>query len=433
MSATLDGTLRTFVESETGGTLTSAGPLSTGGSREMYLVEVSRPDGTALPLVLRCEAGGSFTGTEISPAREATVYRALADTPVPVPRMVALAPDGAALLMERLPGTSDLTEVTDTARHAVMVSFVDALAALHNLDVDALDLPGFGRPRRPGDHARLDLEMWTGLCARHVTDPDPLLLYAGAWLHSHAPTEVPRTVVVQGDTGPGNFVFEGDHVTGIVDWEFAHLGDPMDDWAWLDMRNGGPLPAELVERYTGATGIPFDQGRVDYYRGAVDYRCAITTSLAVSRGGGARGWAPYLMVTQRYLGDLARRLGALAGVTAQATLPELPTTPRTPMYDALLEGVRTAVGNLDDVEVREATRNLQILVRHLRAHDQIGAEVYALDHADRAATFGSEAELSAAALEQAGAEGDERVLGYLLRRNARERLLWASLLDRRAR
>ena len=54
----------------------------------LYLVDVERHDGTVVPLVLRCEGGGSFSGTEISPAREAVVYRALDATPVPTPRVL---------------------------------------------------------------------------------------------------------------------------------------------------------------------------------------------------------------------------------------------------------------------------------------------------------------------------------------------------------
>ena len=95
-------------------------------------------------------------------------------------------------------------------------------------------------------------------------------------------------MLVQGDTGPGNFVFENGKVTGIVDWEFAHIGDPMDDWAWLDMRMPDADLTELQDRYSRATGIAIDHERIRYYRAAVDYRCAVTTSLAVSRGGGAR-------------------------------------------------------------------------------------------------------------------------------------------------
>ncbi len=387
----MDDTLRAWVEETAGGRLASTTRPLAGGSRELYFVDVERADGVVLPLVLRCEGGGSFAGTEISPAREAVVYRALEHTAVPVPRVVGVAPGGAALLMERVPGSGDLSAVDGPERAETMVSFVDALAELHNLDVDTLALDGFARPGNAEDHARLDLAMWARLADDGVASLDPLVRYAGAWLRAHAAAVVARTVLVQGDTGPGNFVFEHGNVTGIVDWEFAHVGDPMDDWAWLDMRMPGEDLTDLQARYSRATGIAIDPERIRYYRAAVDYRCAVTTSLAVSRGGGARGWAPYLLVTERYVLGLADRLSALLGIVEPADVPVVTPTARTPSYDHLLDGIRAATRGVDDEALRESTRNLQILVHYLRAYDEIGAEIEALDRADRAATLGADA------------------------------------------
>ena len=48
-----------------------------GGSRELYFVDVATGRRQGPPLVLRCEGGGSFAGTEVSPAKESVVYRAL--------------------------------------------------------------------------------------------------------------------------------------------------------------------------------------------------------------------------------------------------------------------------------------------------------------------------------------------------------------------
>jgi len=429
----MDDSLRAWTEATTGGRIVSAARATSGGSRELQFVDVLHADGHTDSLVLRSEAGGSFTGTEISPAKEAVVYRALEPTDVPVPHVVALAPDHSALLMERVPGTSDMSTLDSDERAEVMRSFVDALAALHNLDVDTLALSGFARPRTPEDHARLDLAVWARLADTKVRDLDPLVRYSGAWLRANAPASVSRTVLVQGDTGPGNFLFDDTRVTGVVDWEFAHIGDPMDDWAWLDMRTGGSDLTDLHERYRAATGIAINGDRIRYYRAAVDYRCAVTTSLAVSRGSGARGFAPYLLVTQRYIVDLAARMSELIGVTDSPEVPDLEATPRTPYFDTLLDGIRTAVRELDEPELRETTRNLQILLHFLRAYDMVGHETAVRDHADRIETFGSEAldeERFRVITEDAGTTGDETTWRYLLRRAARNQALWASLLER---
>jgi hypothetical protein len=255
-------------------------------------------------------------------------------------------------------------------------------------------------------------------------------------LRAHPPRTVGRTALVQGDTGPGNFVADRGVVTGIVDWEFAHLGDPMDDWAWLRYRcppaDRGTLDA-LEHRYTERSGIVIDEDRIGYYALAVQYRCAVTTSLAVSRGGGARGLAPYLLVTERYVLGVAEQLSALTGVREHGALPPVADTPRTAWYVALVDGLRAASRAIDDRDLAEQTRNLQIFAHYLRGHDAMGAAVDRLDRDDRAASVGDRSLDDAdgrAFVEAAGASGDETVLRYLLRRTARERLLWSSLLDR---
>ena len=429
----MDDDTRAWLEASVEGRVVREERPPTGGSRTVYLIDVERGAET-LPLVVRCEGEGSFTGTEVSLAREAVVYRALAPTPVPAPKLVALSPDASVMVLERVTGSTDLAPVGTDERTATMESFVDALVTLHALDVDDLDLPGFAVPRTAPDHARGDLGMWARLGA--LAQPlDPLLRFAAAWLWTHAPAEVPRTVLVQGDTGPGNFLAADGRVTGVVDWEFAHVGDPMDDWAWIEMRaETSELPA-LHERYARASGIPIDDERIAYYRLAVQYRCAVTTSLAVRRGSGARGWAPYLLATQRFLDGVARALADLCSVSLPEPVPVAGESPRTALYDELLTGVRAATGAIDDPATRDATRNLQILVRHLRAVDRAGAALEGEERDDRATTLGEHVDDARLGdlVDDAGGCGDTTVLGYLLRRRARERQLWADLLDRRAR
>ena len=355
----------------------------------MFLVDVERADDSRLPLVVRGEGEGSFTGTEVSLAREAVVYRALARTPVPTPDVVACSADGAILLLERLAGTSELPPIGSEERGETMRSFVDAIATLHGLDVEELDLPDFAVPATPADHARLDLAWWArlGLQCRPL---DPLLRYAAGWLWEHAPRAPVPTVLVQGDTGPGNFLAEDGRVTGLVDWEFADIGDPMDDWAWIAMRaDAAELPA-LHARDTERSGIAIDHARVAYYRLAVDYRCAVTTSLAVRRGGGARGWAPYLLATQRFLDGLATRLRDQVPVASAPTATVPRTCRRAPRSTTNCRPGSEPRSHSSTTTRASRPADLQILVRYLRAFDRFGGPLDAEDLADRQASLGSD-------------------------------------------
>src|SRR6202044_2789450 len=80
-----------------------------------------------------------------------------------------------------------------------------------------------------------ELDVWEGMYRRNGID-DPLAEMAFRWLRLALPDVDARPVLVQGDTGPGNFLFADGRITAIVDWELAHLGDPMEDLAWLSLR-----------------------------------------------------------------------------------------------------------------------------------------------------------------------------------------------------
>ena len=100
-------------------------------------------------------------------------------------------------------------------------------------------------------------------CWPHVAaTPDPALAFALRWLRRNVPAYDGPPVLVQGDTGPGNFMYADGRVIAVVDWELAHLGDPMDDIAWLSLRATQEpftdFPARLRE-YEELSGNAIDE------------------------------------------------------------------------------------------------------------------------------------------------------------------------------
>ena len=119
---------------------------------------------------------------------------------------------------------------------------------------------------------------------------DPLLQLSVDWLDRTVPDYDGPVVIVQGDTGPGNFMYEDGHVTAIVDWELSHFGDPMDDIAWVSLRTVQDTFTHLPDRlreYEAASGHAIDEQRVWYYRLFAETR--LTSN---SAGAGAMGSAP---------------------------------------------------------------------------------------------------------------------------------------------
>ena len=114
-----------------------------------------------------------------------------------------------------------------------------------------------------------ELDEWEGVLATRGGTPDPALVFSLRWLRDHIPAYDGPLVLVQGDTGPGNFMYLGGRVTAVVDWELAHLGDPMDDIAWLSLRATQEpftdFPTQLRE-YEALSGNEVDEVRVRYYQ-----------------------------------------------------------------------------------------------------------------------------------------------------------------------
>ena len=177
--------------------------------------------------------------------------RSLAAAGYPVAPIVAEELTGSAIgepffVMDFIAGAeaADGTAPTDERAidEATAAEFVQTMHALHDLDGR-----GFGFdivPDQPSAATPLQIERWHAVYEAASTTPDPLIEEAAAWLLYHAPP-LERVAVVHGDAGPGNFVHANGRLVAVTDWEFAHLGDPAEDFAYcLAMRGARTMPRE---------------------------------------------------------------------------------------------------------------------------------------------------------------------------------------------
>ncbi|MBN8848622.1 MULTISPECIES: phosphotransferase family protein [unclassified Sphingomonas] len=253
-------------------------PAPMGRSRDIWTIEGRYPDGARLSSVVRHEVGsGPWSGTTFTLAREASVLRSLQPTPVKVPAVIAVSDDGTRILIERLAGTAEFKFDDPAMRASTIDDFCLNLARLHLVDERdlELDLP---RPANVAEHAHLDLRdyvhSYEKLCPRAAG------VDAGfAWLFANAPKHVQRTSLLQGDCGPGNFMHQDGKLTGLIDWEAAHFGDPMDDLAMLWFRicfmGGGNDLDDWYQLYAKHSGLDVDLDAIAYYRVALLTRWAI--------------------------------------------------------------------------------------------------------------------------------------------------------------
>ncbi|MEN8159502.1 MAG: phosphotransferase family protein [Myxococcota bacterium] len=427
--------LRSFVESTLGARVEASEPLGSGASRATWRLRCS--DGAER--VLRADTGdGPMAGTPLTLAREAAVYAALQAHEVPIPRLLGIAPGGEALLVERVPGDEALDGLAPEARAEVMGGYVDALAALHRIDAETLDLPGFARPGRR-DPALPELALWQGVYEKRVVRPAPLARFAFSWLERHAPAEAERVALCHGDVGPGNFLHENGRVTALLDWEFAHLGDPHDDLAWLAFRGHhlhegvGDFAAQLG-RWSRATGLAVAPERVAWYRALVMLRMLVSCLAGLDSGAASLDRTVYFSLAALLEGLLPRALAALAGIdlAPPSPAPAAGATGATEVFASVqAELAGTVLPALPSAARRRAS-GLALLLLHLEASDRLGPAVREAEREAAARALGRAPEASAIAetvdaAVRADATDDERWIRFFTECGGRRIALWPFL------
>ena len=271
------GELERWVGAVMGGRVISCHRVAGGRSRLICALDVEC--GSAIvPVLTRSETGhGPHSQTRFTLAREAALLRALQPTAALTPRVYGLSADGNVLLMERLPGGVTLPAAA-AARQQVIAAYAKALADVHRLDA-GLVLPQAGTTPDSRACALLDLadyeDSYRRLCLPHEIFERSL-----QWLQRHAPPPLARAVVLQGDAGPGNFLQHEGRITGLIDWEMAHGGDPHDDLAWIWFRVNvlrQDLEADsYFKAYAQVAGLDIEAQRVLYFIVQVIWRCAVS-------------------------------------------------------------------------------------------------------------------------------------------------------------
>lgn len=421
-----------------------------GASRAGYAVDARRSDGSIAEWWLRADPGfGPQSSTRYSLRREAAVYRALGPTPVRVAELVAVHPDQPAFLMQRVAGESRFARITDAdAQRTVARQFVEQLAALHRLEPEALDLPELGAVRPMADLVHEEIDEWERqyLAAGGGV---PVISLACAWLRTHVPAADGWPVVlVQGDTGPGNFMFEGDRLVAITDWELAHWGDLHDDLAWIFVRDAlEPFPDldERLAEYERILGVSVDVDRLRYFRVLAQLRATIGT-LAGLRTRDQRGEIAWQLIYNtlhtRLLGD---SLADVAGITPEPE-PSVPVGPgaRSWLYDVALGDLHEVIvpALADDFATTRA-KGVARLLKYAREADRLGPELEGQERDELGALVGStvdEVDAGRRAVCEAIGHGSidaTAVLRYCLRQAARDtavaRPAMGVLADRRLR
>jgi aminoglycoside phosphotransferase (APT) family kinase protein len=416
--------------------------------REAWIIDVRRADGSLTELFVRVDrARGSAESERSNPQnlrKETRVIAALADTPVPVPAVYGWSEALHCAVLQRVPGRADLHCVGPAQQRPVFEHFMRILAELHRLEPRSLSLDELPLPTTGEQCALREVERFAATMGRGVVEP--LLSFALRWLRAHAPALPERISLVQGDTGPANFLFQDERVTAVVDWELAHFGDPMEDLGNVCVREfyhpSGNL-AELFRLYEKHSGIPLDLGRVRYFRVENNTRACYAllgmTARADPRGPLALNLA-YRYIQERGTAEsLAEAMGVELERPAFPAAPPAPPTSRheqPSLGEVLVEQLRRDVlPAVSDPFARQRAEHAALLAACLDRRARLGPAVERVELDEIGALLGrSFADLDQALLAldvaiRAGRAGDDaEVLRYLARRCYRAEALHAPVV-----
>jgi aminoglycoside phosphotransferase (APT) family kinase protein len=407
--------------------------------REAWVVDVTRPDGSVLQGFLRLERVPAGPDSTTSLFRETKIIEALGTTDIPVPQVYGRNDELSCTLFERVRGRSDIDKLTDARQQrAVMEDFIRVMARMHTLDLDELGLAPYMPylPTTPEEAALSDVDLalrqWDHFLSGYC---DPLITYAVDWLRRNVPKTLARVSLVQGDTGPVNFMFDGDEVSAVIDLEWGHFGDPLEDIGNFCVREfwnpSGGLDG-LFHLYEQVSGIPYTKSAAQYYRVQQNVRGMIPIHYITVNAHPRESVAWFLCY--RYVGDRAtcESIAEAAGVTVER--PEMPT--EAGERDILAEAAAYAVDNdvqphLTDLFGKSRANDVKVLVQVMDRKRRYGAALETIECDELGALLGTRPSSVAEgfrALDEAikaRTLDDTAVITYLTRRSYRDEWLYA--------
>lgn len=228
---------------------------ATGGlSWETYFADVrdpSAPERSQRLAVKRAPPRGPLAPYDVT--KEASVLSALESSDVPAPRILAHCTDTEVFgrpfaVMEFVAGEGpDLRKIEDwapwrdeAARLRVADEILRVLAAMQRWDWRQAELPAVaGAPGSAALRIARSVDHYFGNLETHVLPSwpaSPMVRHAALWLKENAPDLAEdELVLVHGDFRFGNWLWRGETLAAVHDWERATVGDPMQDLGFLCM------------------------------------------------------------------------------------------------------------------------------------------------------------------------------------------------------
>ena len=388
--------------------LVSCDRLSAGASRETYRLQLVI-DGAERKLALRRAEGdgGSAMGSGPGLNVEAKLFAAARTAGVPGPEvLLVLQPEdqlGAGFVMEWIAGETLGGKIARgpefaEARKMLARECGEILARLHSIDVKAAGLDEVLEAFTPEEIVRRTHAGYLTL-----NSPQPMIDYVAMWLLANLPKRH-ATKLVHSDFRNGNLIVDPkEGVVAVLDWELAHVGDPMRDLGWVVTRSwrfgvadkpvGGFGELEdLIAGYESVSGETVDRDAVRFWEvfGSFWWACGCL-SMGQSFRVGMETSLERPVIGRRSSECQIDCVNLLIPGAAPVSAPEPRSLSGTdlPRTDELLSGVRdflkgeaaAAMSGRNQFLARVAANSLDIVLRELAfGHEAVLRESAALEH-----------------------------------------------------
>ena len=263
--------------------LLSCEQLSAGASQETWRIAFNTSAGDEAHLALRraqpTAENGSGVGS-ITLDTEARLFQLAGAEGIPGPKIVyVLQPTdglGNGFLMQWLDGETlghriNRSEDLASIRPALARQCGEILGKIHALDWNSAELGDALPCASPAD---LVDETWK--LYQDLNVPMPMIDYTWRWLKNNLPTDH-RMTLVHGDFRNGNLMVTPDGINAVLDWELAHIGDPVRDLGWLcvnswrfgnrDLHVGGfGETDQLLAGYRDTSGVEVSLEALEFWQ-----------------------------------------------------------------------------------------------------------------------------------------------------------------------
>ena len=207
------------------------GVASVGANRRTLFLDVIRNE--QITKAVAQIAGFVLDGADIE--KEARLLRAAEKAGVVMPHILADDTKTGTIISEYVEGESiprkilRLVEAQSGLGSRLTSDCGTALAMIHRIPIqDFQDLHDLSNSDRYANEMEQLLES--------LSTPHPTFRLGVRWLRRHKLAGTSKPTVIHGDFRLGNFLASDQGISAVLDWELAHLGDPMEDLAWLCLR-----------------------------------------------------------------------------------------------------------------------------------------------------------------------------------------------------